>query len=70
MKKIKIQNIISWKFKINDNIIDEYNNKYFKTSFYNTQDNYKENPLLKSNNSMPQNENIYSNTLIDFSFKK
>ena len=52
------------------NFMEIQNNKYFKTSFYNTQDNYKENPLLKSNNSMPQNENIYSNILIDFSFKK
>ena len=61
----EIKNII-----INDNIDYEYYNKYFKTSFDCRENNFVENPLIKSNNSMSQTENIYSNYLNEFSFRK
>ena len=61
----EIQNII-----MNDKIENEYNPQYFKTVFDNFENNYIENPLIISDNSMPQNDNIYSYTLNEFSFRK
>ena len=61
----EIQNII-----INDNVSDEYNKKFFETNIIYNDNNLKENPLLISNNSNSQKENLYSFTLNEFSFRK
>ena len=61
----EIQNII-----INNNIADEYNKKFFETNIISNDNNLKDNPLLISNNSNSQKENLYSFTLNEFSFRK
>lgn len=61
----EIQNII-----INNNIADEYNKKFFETNIILNDNNLKDNPLLISNNSNSQKENLYSFTLNEFSFRK
>ena len=61
----EIQNI-----EINEKIDNEYNPQCFKTNFDKMENNCIENPLIISNNSMPQNDNIYSYSLNEFSFRK